>query len=762
MRKIYLTLLYIFCFGNLYSQNDTIKDEIFSMTLEQLLELKISSVSKNIENILETPQTVIVITKEQIIRRGYTDLEQLFHDLPGFDISRGNGTQYSQVYQRGYRSKNTEKTVLIIDGVEENDLWSSSIWLSRQYPLSNIERVEVIYGPSSTIYGANAFLGVINIVTKSAEQIIVSDKKFGINSQFGYGTWNTRYADISIATGTKKISFMMTGRIYQSDEQDLSGYADYDYDLSAYDLNYYKETLNTDNDIVAQTAMELDNSAYFNTTGLNDTKPIYSNQTNDYLIYGKLKIENFTAGYQTYKRNEGFGAWYRDDFELGPENGGKWVPENTFLYSKYEKKISDKLSFTSFANFKIHQLTGDCKELYYSGYLNKEYNLTDIADTTNGITTLLPLDSIQKPNWSQSWWHTYSQQARGEFRFIFDPFEKLNIISGIEFRSSHIQGAYLYGETENPEEVAVINNSEGGNHFFSRDFGLFIQTKYSPLKNLNITLGGRLDDNKIRLTGGYGTVFNPKVAIVYTPLNFIIKAIYSEAFLDAGYWTKYGTTPGRLLDNPTLKPEKVKNTEISFAWKTNDYFFIDIVSYHSHYYGAVGTADVTFINEEGKTVQTTQHQAIGNLRISGVQSNMYFNYSNYSAYLNYTYTNPYNTTNEKIRIGDIASHQVNFGINALFFNKLNFNIRANWVGDKPTGEETTIINNPNDQIDKYFLLNSAISYKIYKGISAQIIINNILDNEYFHPGVRSANGTYYASRLPQNRRSISFKLNIDL
>ena len=108
MRKIYFVLVFIFSLGNLFAQNDTIKEKILSLSLEELLKVKISSVSKNAENILETPQTVIVITKEQIKCRAYVDLEQLFHDLPGFDISRGNGTQYSQIYQRGYRSNNTE------------------------------------------------------------------------------------------------------------------------------------------------------------------------------------------------------------------------------------------------------------------------------------------------------------------------------------------------------------------------------------------------------------------------------------------------------------------------------------------------------------------------------------------------------------------------------------------------------------------------------------------------------------------------------
>ncbi len=763
MRIICLLIIFIFSFssGKLSAQNDTTKNKVFFMSLEELLELKISSVSKKSEKLPETPQTVIVITKEQIKRRGYTDLEQIFHDLPGFDISRGNGTQYSQIYQRGYRTKNTEKTLMMIDGVEENDLWSNSVWLSRQYPLSNIERVEIIYGPATTIYGANAFLGVINIVTKNAGKIIGSNKKFGINSQIGYGSYNTRYADISIAAKTNHFSLILSGRIYNSDEQDLSDYPDWDYNLNSYDLDFYRNVLGTNNDTVAQTAMDLDKAAYYNSEVLSGKKPRYSNQTNDYLFYGKMKIDNFTLGFQSYKRNEGFGAWYRDDFELGPEFGASWVPENTFFYTKYEKKFSDKLSLTSFSNFKVHQLTGDCEELYYKGYFNKEYSLTDIADTTSGIVTILPEDSIQKPYWSDTWWQTYSQQLRSELRIQYNPTEKFDITGGIEFRISHIQGAYLYGDIENPSETAVINDIKGGNHFFSRDLGFFAQANYKLLKKLNFVLGGRIDNNKIRITGGYGTVFNPKAAIVYTPSDFILKTIYSEAFMDAGYWTKYSTTPGRLLDNPNLKPEKVRNYEISIGWKANNYFFADISGFNSFYNGAVGTVDVSYIDENGDHIHTTQHQAIGNFQIKGLQSNLYFNYSNYSAYINYTFSNPYKITDEKIRIGDIASHRINFGMNALFFSKLNLNLRVNRVGERPTGEKTTVMNNPLNQIGAYFIMNGTVSYKVYKGFSAQIIINNIFDKEYFDPGVRSANGIYYASKMPQNRRNFMLKMNLD-
>jgi len=130
----------------------------FISILEQIVRRSraqvVTSVSKKEENINLAPATVIVVTNEQFKRRGYTDYEALLHDLPGFDISRSNGNLYSHIYQRGYRSINTNRTLFLIDGVEENDLWSSNVYLSRQYSLSNLKNIEVVYGPASTMYGS--------------------------------------------------------------------------------------------------------------------------------------------------------------------------------------------------------------------------------------------------------------------------------------------------------------------------------------------------------------------------------------------------------------------------------------------------------------------------------------------------------------------------------------------------------------------------------------------------------------------------------
>jgi len=61
---------------------------------------------------------------EEIKQRGYTDLIQVLQDIPGFDVSIYYGQLYANVYQRGLRTNNTDKTLLLVDGVEENDLWT--------------------------------------------------------------------------------------------------------------------------------------------------------------------------------------------------------------------------------------------------------------------------------------------------------------------------------------------------------------------------------------------------------------------------------------------------------------------------------------------------------------------------------------------------------------------------------------------------------------------------------------------------------------
>jgi outer membrane receptor for ferrienterochelin and colicins len=220
-------------------------DNLVRAERERRASVRVLSVSKVDEPLREAPATAIVVTAEEIERRGYLDLEELLHDLPGFDISRGNGDVYSNVYMRGYRSDRSDRMLLLIDGVEQNDLHSNAVYLSRQFPLSNVEQVEVVYGPASTIYGANAFTGVISITTKTVANWLPNGGRIAGAVQVGGGSSGTSFFDATVAgqMANHRLRWSLTARRYRSDEPKLSEFDDWDYDPSELDELDYQEVM---------------------------------------------------------------------------------------------------------------------------------------------------------------------------------------------------------------------------------------------------------------------------------------------------------------------------------------------------------------------------------------------------------------------------------------------------------------------------------------------------------------------------------------
>ena len=147
-----------------YNRN-IVFEEIFDEIKRENVGVTVSSVSKKPEDLNTAPATVKLVTHEEIMDRGYKDIVDLLSDLPGFDISKTFSTLYANINQLGFRQENTERTLFMVDGVEENDIWLNWAYISRQFPLSNVKAVEILYGTSSTMYGPRAFIGAINIIT---------------------------------------------------------------------------------------------------------------------------------------------------------------------------------------------------------------------------------------------------------------------------------------------------------------------------------------------------------------------------------------------------------------------------------------------------------------------------------------------------------------------------------------------------------------------------------------------------------------------
>ncbi|GAA4412268.1 hypothetical protein GCM10023187_39130 [Nibrella viscosa] len=813
---------------------------LVNMIKQSQSRVQVTSVSKKPEDLYKAPATVLVLTEEEIRRRGYTDLEILFNDLPGFDVSRTYGLTYSNIYQRGYRSDNTERTLFMINGIEENDFWGNFVYWSTQIPISNIKRIEVVYGPASTIYGANAFLGVVNIITKTPKELLTGRENFMATAHIGAGSYNTRYAEVTTAAQVKAVSFSLTWRGYYSNLHDLSRYPDYNYSLADYDTINYARRFNY------EFASGEDASRWTSIYGLTAGTPLpyfllqgktltlteaglqavraqdkkalqknvngapigFSNLLKTAYIRSTLSFGDFTLGFQFWRMDQGSGNSANDNYRAGAKNGSVWVPAQSLFYGIYSKDIiKDKLSLTNTAQIRTTKVDDESRSIILKNYSNQTLSRTPLPPEVKNrlamlsakeqekyeaasmpLSVLLAYNLVQnrEPYWEAQYFFQNSNQFRNELRIIASPTHNLDIIGGVEGRVGILQGDYKRLNFVNAEAsyVSAEDSIPTIGMFRYRNLGAFVQGTYSVRSNLQLVLGGRYDYARIGRNGGYGQVFNPRLAIVYSPVSRLaLKAIYAEAFQDASSRDRYSTAATRLLTNPGLKPDRIKNIELAANYVPGPSLQVGISAFYANCSNIVEEVR-TIIPNTSRT--TLQKQNRGKADIVGVQATVDYKFSNrFSFYANATYTDAHRTTTirssdgrrdsteTRFITGDIAPYHVNAGVNGLFLKeRLNINLRFNYVAPRPVGRNTSATENPYPSLipfsmqpkaadsttqsqrpsgyfEAYTLFNTTLTYQINKYIDAQLILNNLLNTEYSDPGTRGANGLDQAARTPQ-------------
>jgi iron complex outermembrane receptor protein len=138
------------------------------MSLEELMNETITSVSKREQKLFDAASAIYLITSEDIRRSGITYVAEAFRSVPGMNVAAVNSSQWA-VSSRGFNAVYTNKLLVLMDGRPVyTPLFSGVIWELQMPMLEDIERIEVIRGPGATIWGSNAVNGVINIVSQSA------------------------------------------------------------------------------------------------------------------------------------------------------------------------------------------------------------------------------------------------------------------------------------------------------------------------------------------------------------------------------------------------------------------------------------------------------------------------------------------------------------------------------------------------------------------------------------------------------------------
>lgn len=142
--------------------------DLSQVSIEDLMNIKVTSVSKKEQKMSQAAAAIFVITQEDIRQSGATNIPDLLRMVPGLDVSQINANSWA-VSARGFNEQFTNKLLVLIDGrAVYTPLLGGVNWDTQDVPLEDIDRIEVIRGPGATIWGANAVNGVISIATKRA------------------------------------------------------------------------------------------------------------------------------------------------------------------------------------------------------------------------------------------------------------------------------------------------------------------------------------------------------------------------------------------------------------------------------------------------------------------------------------------------------------------------------------------------------------------------------------------------------------------
>ena len=163
--------------------------DLTNLSIEDLMNFKVTSVSKTQQSLSRAASAIFVITPEAIRRSGANNIPDLLRMVPGLDVAQINANTWA-VSARGFNAKFSNELLVLMDGrTVYTPTFGGVFWDVLDLPLGDIERIEVIRGPGGSLWGANAVNGVVNIITRKSSATLGAHIVAGYgNVEQGFGT----------------------------------------------------------------------------------------------------------------------------------------------------------------------------------------------------------------------------------------------------------------------------------------------------------------------------------------------------------------------------------------------------------------------------------------------------------------------------------------------------------------------------------------------------------------------------------------------
>ncbi|MEM6804102.1 MAG: TonB-dependent receptor [Bacteroidota bacterium] len=745
--KSYISLFLACQLYSLQAQPDSLrqKQELFSLSAEDIkrdrslvdsrLNRKTSTATQTEQFASDAPATVYVVSREQIRNRGYENLLDILEDIPEVEIQRYGSPEFNQhISLRGVAGN--EKFIILQDGIRISAPTDDTHSVGYNFPVVHAEQVEVILGPASALYGADAFSGVIQIISQK-------DATASNEVKASWGRFNTTHNSFRYAKDFRDLSFSASGIYYHSDEPNFSRF--YPSDFNWYNKKYQPEglmLLNPFSSIAVPVNIEGEDRAFEMPTdawALNlrmdfkDFSLTYSRSYDSYCTCGSTRPEY--ALYSTESRFAYFIETISGRHRYRSRNL-KWKLESTFSLHTYQLDNS-----TAFVNTYTSYQPGYKMEFGKSKKWQErlQYKLGSRGDMIAGfsyeVLDDLPLTGdLPKP-------------------FSFD-------------QAADLQGHYYLGSNVTDKEGNDLSIAQDFFYLHYENYGAFAQLQLKPNSQINLTAGIRYDQNT-----RYGQAINPRLGLVWKAnedLSF--KMLYGEALLspsprksdqhfgsffpvtnDQGEITGLGSNFFHLA-NPDLEPEKLRSLEGNVRYLLSNNIVFSINAYYTRVNNLINKfAQNTEINSfKGVAVafvETGKNE--GEALIYGTSARIEAVYElpdalDLNFYMSYSFSDG-NSNGEQLLFN--ARHHVKAGMeinHKKFSLSPRLSYRSTSFGSLKDDDGSAIGSPP------FSLLNVFGRYKIWQKntqeLSAFVKINNLLDVRYYNVFIGGAEGF---SQVPQ-------------
>ncbi|MDP2229089.1 MAG: TonB-dependent receptor [Moraxellaceae bacterium] len=537
-------------------------DDIFSLPLEALATLEVKIATGTPKPLSAAPAMATVITASELAAMGARDIGDALQAVPGLHVSNGSFNYGARYFIRGIVSTYNPHTLVLINGIPMTSLFAGDRGERAAgiygMPIERLERIEIVRGPGSSVYGADAFAGVINLITRHPDAVSTTEVSLA------GGSFATAHATVLHPFAVGGASALLS--------------------LSA-------DRTDGDTPIIMADLQTAIDSAFGSSASLAPGAANLATRQYDASLDIAGKKWRLRAGW--HQSNTGTGTGINDALDPGSE----------FVNHRGTADIS----WQSPAHWRHWDLDAQLS-YYYSDFRNPRDIRLFPAGAFGGS---FPDGVIGKPE-------LFEENARVGSSALYTGWSQHRLRIGTGFYWGDIfetrdRNNYVFGGPVLVPRGGLVDVSDTADVFQPENqrtsHYVFVQDEWAFAADWEATYGIRYDHYS-----DVGDTANPRVALVWnTTSELTTKLLYGEAFRAPAFFELYATNNPVALGNPALKPEKLRSVEMGATWKPSRAWTADLNIYQLRIHDYID-----FVSDPGGMTFTTQNT--GRLRGRGLES----------------------------------------------------------------------------------------------------------------------------------------------